>query len=241
VDRISQGASSAVINGETVLAIVPARGGSKRLPRKNVLHLHGKPLIVWTIEAGLKSKYIDKVVVSSEDSEVLEIARNSNAETIERPIALASDDVSSFDVVEHALNSIQTGVDILVLLQPTSPLRTEMHIDQALSLMMNRKANAIVSVSAAEHPPLWSNTLPDDDNMESFLDKRVANARSQDLPKFFRVNGALYICRTNYLLDEKSFFLKTNILAYRMSRDTSIDIDQAIDLKLAGLIKDQCP
>jgi len=241
VDRISQGASSVVINGETVLAIVPARGGSKRLPRKNVLHLHGKPLIVWTIEAGLKSKYIDKVVVSSEDSEVLEIARNSNAETIERPIALASDDVSSFDVVEHALNSIQTGVDILVLLQPTSPLRTEMHIDQALSLLMNRKANAIVSVSAAEHPPLWSNTLPDDDNMESFLDKSVANARSQDLPKFFRVNGALYICRTNYLLDEKSFFLKTNILAYRMSRDTSIDIDQAIDLKLAGLIKDQCP
>ena len=241
MDGISQGVSSVVINGETVLAIVPARGGSKRLPRKNVLHLHGKPLIVWTIEAGLKSKYIDKVVVSSEDSEVLDIARNSNAETIERPIALASDDVSSFDVVEHALNSIQTGVDILVLLQPTSPLRTEMHIDQALSLMMNRKANAIVSVSAAEHPPLWSNTLPDDDNMESFLNNSVANARSQDLPNFFRVNGALYICRTNYLLDEKSFFLKTNILAYRMSRDTSIDIDQAIDLKLAGLIKNQCP
>lgn len=241
MDRISQGASSVVINGETVLAIVPARGGSKRLPRKNVLHLHGKPLIVWTIEAGLKSKYIDKVVVSSEDSEVLEIARNSNAETIERPIALASDDVSSFDVVEHALNSIQTGVDILVLLQPTSPLRTEMHIDQALSLMMNRKANAIVSVSAAEHPPLWSNTLPDDDNMESFLNNSVANARSQDLPNFFRVNGALYICRTKFLLAEQSFFLKTNILAYRMSRDTSIDIDHAIDLKLAGLIKNQCP
>ena len=228
-----------MINGETILAIVPARGGSKRLPRKNILHLHGKPLIDWTIEAGLKSKYIDKVIVSSEDSEILDIARNSNVETIERPIALASDDVSSFDVVEHALNSIQAGVDILVLLQPTSPLRTEMHIDQALSLMMNRKANAIVSVSAAEHPPLWSNTLPDDDNMESFLEKSVANARSQDLPIFFRVNGALYICRTKVLLDEKSFFIKNNIFAYRMSRETSIDIDQAIDLKLAGLIKDE--
>ena len=103
MDGISQGASSVVINGETVLAIVPARGGSKRLPRKNVLHLHGKPLIVWTIEAGLKSKYIDKVVVSSEDSEVLEIARNSNVETIERPIALAGDDVSTFDVVADRL------------------------------------------------------------------------------------------------------------------------------------------
>ena len=235
--RISKGVRPTVINGDSVLAIVPARGGSKRLPRKNVLPLHGKPLIVWSIEAGLRSKYVDKVIVSSEDSEVLEIARNSNAETIERPIALASDDVSSFDVVEHALNSIQAGVDILVLLQPTSPLRTEMHIDQALSLMMNRKANAIVSVSAAEHPPLWSNTLPDDDNMESFLDESVANVRSQDLPKFFQVNGALYICRTKQLLHKKSFFLKNDIFAYRMSRRDSIDIDEYLDLKLAELIK----
>ena len=226
-----------MINGETVLAIVPARGGSKRLPRKNVLPLHGKPLIAWTIEAGLRSNYIDNLIVSSEDSEVLDIARNLSVETIERPIALAKDDVATFDVVEHTLNTIQAGFDILVLLQPTSPLRSETHIDQALSLMMNRKASAIISVSAAEHPPLWSNTLPDDDNMESFLDKSVAHARSQDLPKFFRVNGALYICRTKYLLDEKSFFLKKNIFAYRMSRRDSIDIDEELDLKLAELIR----
>jgi len=226
-----------VINGETVLAIVPARGGSKRLPRKNVLPLHGKPLIVWTIEAGLRSNYIDKLIVSSEDSEILDIARNSSVETIKRPSQLAKDDTSTFDAVEHALNTIQPSFDILVLLQPTSPLRNETHIDQALNLMMNKKANAIVSVSAAEHPPSWTNTLPDDDNMESFLDKHLPNVRSQDLPDFFRINGALYICRTKHFLDEKSFFLKNNIFAYRMSRRDSIDIDVELDLKLAKLIK----
>lgn len=226
-----------MINGETVLAIVPARGGSKRLPRKNVLPLHGKPLIAWTIEAGLRSNYIDNLIVSSEDSEVLDIARNLSVETIERPITLAQDDTSTIDVVEHTLHSIQACFDILVLLQPTSPLRNETHIDQALDLMMNKKASAIISVSAEEHPPLWSNTLPDDDNMDNFLDRGLARSRSQDLQPFFRINGALYICRTKYLLDEKSFFLKKNIFAYRMSRRDSIDIDEELDLKLAELIK----
>jgi len=226
-----------VINGETVLAIVPARGGSKRLPRKNVLPLHGKPLIAWTIEAGLRSNYIDNLIVSSEDCEVLDIARNLSVETIERPIQLAQDDVSTFDVVEHTLHSIQTCFDVLVLLQPTSPLRNETHIDQALNLMMNKKASAIISVSAEEHPPLWSNTLPDDDNMNNFLDRNLARSRSQDLQPFFRINGALYICRTKNLLDERSFFLKDNIFAYRMSRSASIDIDEELDLKLAELIK----
>ena len=226
-----------MINGDSVLAIVPARGGSKRLPRKNVLPLHGKPLIVWSIEAGLRSKYIDKVIVSSEDSEVLEIARNLGIPTIDRPLALAKDDVSTFDVVEHALTTIVEQFDILVLLQPTSPLRNETHIDEALNLIINKNASAIVSVSVTEHSPLWSNTLPDDDNMESFLKDNVANVRSQDLPKFFQVNGALYICRTKQLLHEKSFFLKKDIFAYRMSRRDSIDIDEYLDLKLAELIK----
>ncbi len=226
-----------MINGDSVLAIVPARGGSKRLPRKNVLPLHGKPLIVWSIEAGLRSKYIDKVIVSSENSEVLEIARNLGIPTIDRPLALAKDDVSTFDVVEHALTTIVEEFDILVLLQPTSPLRNETHIDEALNLIINKNASAIVSVSVTEHSPLWSNTLPDDDNMESFLKDNVANVRSQDLPKFFQVNGALYICRTKQLLHEKSFFPKKDIFAYRMSRRDSIDIDEYLDLKLAELIK----
>jgi len=226
-----------VINGETVLAIVPARGGSKRLPRKNLLPLHGKPLIVWTIEAGLKSEYVDKLVVSSEDPEILDIAKHSHAETIERPAALARDDTSTFNVVEDILIRVGADFDILVLLQPTSPLRTQTHIDQAFSLMVKKKADAIISVSSPDHSPLWANTLPNDDNMESFISDKLKHLRSQDLPQYFQINGAIYICRSKRLLEEKSFFLKQKIFAYRMSRRDSIDIDEPIDLELATLLK----
>ena len=226
-----------MINGETVLAIVPARGGSKRLPRKNLLPLHGKPLIVWTIEAGLKSEYVDKLVVSSEDPEILDIAKHSHAETIERPAALARDDTSTFNVVEDILIRVGADFDILVLLQPTSPLRTQTHIDQAFSLMVKKKADAIISVSSPDHSPLWANTLPNDDNMESFISDKLKHLRSQDLPQYFQINGAIYICRSKRLLEEKSFFLKQKIFAYRMSRRDSIDIDEPIDLELATLLK----
>jgi len=226
-----------VINGKTVLAIVPARGGSKRLPRKNLLPLHGKPLIVWTIESGLKSKYVDRLIVSSDDPEILAVAKHSRAETIERPAALARDDTSTFHVVEDTLIKVEADFDILVLLQPTSPLRTHNHIDQAFALMVKKKADAIISVSSPDHSPLWANTLPNDDNMESFVTDELRHLRSQDLPQYFQINGALYICRTKQLLEEKSFFLKQKIFAYRMSRHDSIDIDEAIDLELATLIK----
>ena len=226
-----------MIKGETVLAIVPARGGSKRLPRKNLLPLHGKPLIVWTIEAGLKSKYVDRLIVSSDDSEILTVAKYSHAETIERPAALARDDTSTFHVVEDTLIKIEADFDIVVLLQPTSPLRTQQHIDQAFALMVKKKADAIISVSSPDHSPIWANILPNSDNMESFISDEVKHLRSQDLPQYFQINGALYICRTKKLLEEKSFFLKQKIFAYRMSRHDSIDIDEAIDLELATLIK----
>ena len=226
-----------MINGETVLAIVPARGGSKRLPRKNLLPLHGKPLIVWTIESGLKSKYVDRLIVSSDDPEILAVAKHSHAETIERPAALARDDTSIFPVVEDTLIKVETDFDILVLLQPTSPLRTQEHIDQAFALMVKKKADAIVSVSSPVHSPLWANTLPSDGNMVSFITDEVRHLRSQDLPQYFQINGALYICRTKRLLEEKSFFLKQKIFAYRMSRHDSIDIDEPIDFELATLIK----
>ena len=112
---------------KTFLAIIPARGGSKRLPRKNILDLSGRPMISWSIDAGLKSKYIDKVVVSSDDDEILDIAKKFKAETVKRPGELASDIATSNDVVKHALENIEEH-DYIVLLQPTSPLRNCKHI-----------------------------------------------------------------------------------------------------------------
>jgi CMP-N,N'-diacetyllegionaminic acid synthase len=224
--------------GKTFLAIIPARGGSKRLPRKNVLDLAGKPLIAWTIEASLKSQYIDQVIVTSDDDEILDISKRLEAEIIKRPKELATDTASSFDTVKHAIdNSILC--DFIVLLQPTSPLRTNQHIDEAIELLISKNADAIVSVCEMDHSPLWSNILPENASMENFIRDEIKNKRSQDLEKYYRLNGAIYICKMDKLLDEKSFMLKDNIFAYQMDRKSSVDIDSAIDFSIAKcLIKD---
>lgn len=220
---------------KTFLAIIPARGGSKRLPRKNVLDLCGKPLIAWSIEAGLKSKYIDKVVVSSDDYEILETSKKFGAETIKRPDELANDTATTFDAIKHAIDSLEK-YDYIVLLQPTSPLRNEKHIDEAIELLENKQAGAIVSVCEVDHSPLWSNTLPKDASMNNFLKDEILNKRSQDLEKYYRLNGAIYICETEKLLLNKSFFLKQGIFAYNMEKIDSIDVDDLLDFKVAEAI-----
>ena len=217
---------------KTFLAIIPARGGSKRLPRKNIVDLCGKPLIAWSIEAGLKSKYIDKVVVSSDDEEILNTASKLRIDTIKRPDILASDTATSFDVIKHVL-SISKNYDYVVLLQPTSPLRNNTHIDKAIKLLEQKNADAIISVCEMDHSPLWSNTLQEDGALDTFLRDNVSDKRSQELEKYYRVNGAIYICKLDKLLKEESFFLKENIYAYIMNRASSVDIDEQIDLDFA--------
>tara|TARA_X000000950_G_scaffold178167_1_gene216243 strand:- start:4404 stop:5096 length:693 start_codon:yes stop_codon:yes gene_type:complete len=219
-------------NKEKFLAIIPARGGSKRLPRKNILELCGKPLIAWSIEAGQKSKYIDKVVVSSDDGEILDIAKKFEADVLRRPNNLATDTSTTFDVIKHILDNIE-GFDYIVLLQPTSPLRDENHIDMAIKLLQDKNADAVISVSETDHNPLWSNTLDDSLSMKNFLKDEVLNKRSQDLKKYYRLNGGIYICETNKLLAQKSFFLKENIYAYKMDKQSSIDVDDEADFKIA--------
>ena len=217
---------------KTFLVIIPARGGSKRLPRKNVLDLYGKPLIAWSIEAALKSKYISKVIVSSDDEEILNIAKEYKADFIKRPDELASDTATTFDALKHTLENVEK-YDYVVLLQPTSPLRTEKHIDEAIELLKEKNADAIISVCEVEHSPLWSNTLDENLDMSNFLRDEVLNKRSQDLPKYYRLNGAIYICKTDKLLENKGFFLKENIYAYKMNKKHSVDIDEEIDFIIA--------
>jgi len=224
-----------MLNGKTFLAIIPARGGSKRLPRKNVLELAGKPLITWTIEAALKSKYIDKVVVTSDDQEILGISEKQGADVVKRPDELASDTATTIDVVNHVVENIKE-YNYIVLLQPTSPLRNEKHIDEAITLLEAKSADAIVSVCEMEHSPLWSNVLPENGSMKDFLSDEVKNKRSQDLEAYFRLNGAIYICKTNRMLKEKTLFIKDNIFAYKMDRKSSVDIDEEIDFELVKVI-----
>jgi CMP-N,N'-diacetyllegionaminic acid synthase len=122
---------------KSFLAIIPARGGSKRLPNKNILNLAGKPLIEWSIDAALKSKYIDKVVVSSDDENILKIAKDK-CDIIKRPKELATDTASSIDVIKHVLDNLEKKYDYIVLLQPTSPLRNEKHIDEAIEFLYKK-------------------------------------------------------------------------------------------------------
>ena len=221
---------------KSFLAIIPARGGSKRLPRKNVLDLCGKPLIAWSIEAAKNSKYIDTVLVTSDDDEILSISKKYGAETIKRPSELASDIATTFDAIQHAIEGVDK-FDYIVLLQSTSPLRNAKHIDEAIELLESKNADAIVSVCEMDHSPLWSNTLNDDMSMQGFLREEVLNKRSQDLEKYYRLNGAIYICKTEKLLEEKSFMIKENIFAYVMDRESSVDIDEEIDFRVAEIIK----
>lgn len=219
---------------KTFLTIIPARGGSKRLPKKNILDLAGKPLVAWTIEAGIKSKYTDKVVVSSDDDEILKISMEYEASTIKRPPEIANDTATTFDAVKHTLENFR-DYDYVVLLQPTSPLRDEKEIDKAIELLHEKDADCIVSVCEVEHPVQWNMKLGDDACMDEFI-SNLNTKRSQEQEKHYRLNGAIYICKTDKLLDKKSFFLSQKVFAYVMSKENSIDIDDAFDFKIASAL-----
>ena len=224
-------------NDKSFLAVIPARGGSKRLPGKNIQELEGKPLIAWTIEAALGSAYVTETLVSTDHPETEEVARRYGASVpFIRPHDLAADLTPTFDVIKHALEFYASNgkkYDFLILLQPTSPLRSASYIDDAVNLLKSKEADAIISVSQMEHSPYWSNTLPKDDSMGAFLKDEIEGMPSQALETYYRLNGAIYICNSSRLLKEKTLFLKDNIFAYRMDKQSSIDIDDEIDFLMA--------
>lgn len=229
-----------MICNKKILGLIPARGGSKRLPQKNLLNLAGKPLIAWTIEAALKSKFIDHVVVSSEDKRLLKIAKRYGADVpFRRPVELSKDKSLSIDVAIHAINffgNLGFLYDYIVLLQPTSPLRQSVHIDNAFELLKSKEADAIISVCQVEHPISWSNVLPDDLSLQGFLSHDSENGRSQDCQINYRLNGAIYICKISELLKSRNFFLSSNIYAYIMDISASIDIDNQLDFDFASFL-----
>ena len=225
--------------GKTILGLIPARGGSKGLSRKNIKLLLGKPLVAWTTEQALASKYLDRVVVSTDDKEIAEISKKYGAEVpFIRPIELASDETRGINVVLHAIDWMEKNdrqYDLLMLLQPTSPLRRSEDINKAVELLFSKEAKAIVSVCEVDHHPFWANTLAEDGCMKDFIRKEIMNKNRQELPVFYRLNGAIYLTYCNYIKKRKSFFGKETF-AYIMAREISIDIDSGLDLKLAETI-----
>ncbi len=222
-----------------ILALIPARANSKRLPHKNIMPLRGKPLIAWTLEQAKKSKYIDKIIVSTDSKKIAKISKRYGATVpFLRPKELATVDAKGIDVVLHAidwLNNRGEVFELLVLLQPTSPLRIAEDIDKTVKLLFLKSAQAIISVCEVAYSPLWAKVLPEDGNMKDFLRLEVINKNRQKLPKFYRINGAVYLAYWNYIKVKKSF-LGDKTYAYIMPKHRSVDIDEEIDFKFAELL-----
>ena len=182
---------------------------------------------------------MDRVIVSTESDEIAAVAQAAGAGVpFQRPTKLATDSASSIDVVEHALGELEKQGDrygFVLLLQPTSPLRTSYHIDQAVALLQSKNADAVIGVTEVDHPVEWSNTLPDCLSMDGFFGKEF-HFRSQEFPVRYRVNGAIYLSRVKRLMEEKTFFFPNNVFAYKMNRAVSVDIDTSFDLKLAEIL-----
>ena len=222
-----------------ILAIITARGGSKSLPGKNIKILAGKPLIAWTIQAALKSGYLDRVIVSTDDKKIAAVAKKYHAEVpFLRPAKLAKDKTSTVPVLLHALHWLKLkegySPDAVVTLQPTSPLRRTEHIDEALRLFYKTGADSVVSVCRAEHSPYWMMKVKGD-RASPFMKDTSEHKRRQDLPPVYRPNGAVYVTRYGVLTKQKRI-LGRDTRAMVMDAESSVDIDTAMDFKLAEVI-----
>jgi CMP-N,N'-diacetyllegionaminic acid synthase len=223
-----------MINGKTILAVIPARGGSKGLPGKNIRELCGKPLISWTIEKAKKSKYLDTILVTSDSQEIIDIAKHGGAEVpFIRPAELATDYASTYDVVQHALNFYQDhenkSFEYVVLLEPTSPLREDDDIDQIIKSLVKREDefDGIVSVGeVSEHPSIMKRL--NNDSVKPFCNELVMTSRRQDNEAAYFPYGVAYICKTSTFTDEKTFYPK-RCMAFLIKRYQNYEIDDLYD------------
>lgn len=220
-----------------ILGIIPARAGSKGIKDKNIINLNGKPLIAHSIEVGLKSKYIDKVVVTTDGEEIAKVARKYGAEVpFLRPNDLALDTSKTIDAVIHCIDELKKlgeEYDYIVLLQPTQPLRQAWHIDEAIELIMNKNEDALVSVSKVKDHPILMRTIDENGYAKNLLEGS-STQRRQDFQDFYKVNGAIYINKINENLNNETS-LNDNKLVYIMDEKYDVDIDEMLDLQIAEI------
>ena len=218
-----------------LLGVIPARGGSKGLPKKNILRVKNIPLIAWTIIAANKSKCIDRLVVSSDDDDIIDTASKWGCEApFTRPVELSTDTASSIEVILHAVEQLP-GYEYVAILQPTSPLRTAQDIDKAFSLLLESGAPSCVSICESKESPYLMHALNINGRINSLLDPLNEVTRRQDLPKSYILNGAIYIARVDWLIESKTF-VTSETVGYIMPIDRSIDIDDEIDLEQFSLL-----
>lgn len=216
-----------------MIAIIPARGGSKGLPGKNIKLLEGKPLIAYTIEAALKSEKVDRVIVSTDCDKIAKIALQYGVEIpFMRPDFLATDTATSLDVYKYTFEKLETeegiAINNFIVLQPTSPLRTSKHIDEAITLFENKKAISVIGFCKEDHPIFWHKFLDENGQFEEVFEGDYIKNR-QDTRATYYPNGAIYIFNKS-VLETGQYYTKKSY-AYIMEREVSVDIDTLDDFK----------
>jgi len=224
------------VSAPRVLGLVAARGGSRGLPRKNVLPLGGKPLVAWTVDAAHGARALHRTILSSDDSEIIAAARAAGCEVpFVRPAALAGDHSSTVDVALHALDWLAEHgdpFDVLVMLPATAPLRRAEHVDAAVErLVSDHAAEAVVAVTDADYPPWWMLSITNERLAWLFPEGAKADHR-QELPAAYRPNGSIYAIRVPVLRAQRTFYPKETA-PYVMPREASVNVDAAVDLTLA--------
>lgn len=222
-----------------ILALIPARSGSRGIPGKNTALLGGKPLIAYSIEAALACCEIgpQNTYCTTDSQQIADIAGQCGANILMRPAKLATDTASTTEVIAHAIGHLHSAMnktfDTLLLLQPTSPLRNQNHIAEALRLFRENPCDSVVSVTEARQSPYLMKTVNDKGYLDDFI--RNEYTRRQDMPKTMILNGAIYITSIDFFLKNMTFFAGRT-LPYLMNEPESIDIDEPIDLEIARFL-----
>lgn len=226
---------------QRILAIIPARGGSKGIPNKNIIDLCGKPLIAYSILAAQKSRYIDDIIVSTDSEKIRDISLEYGASVpFLRPAHLASDTSKTIDCMIYTIQELNKQgqlYDYVVLLQPTQPLRKEGVIDEAIAQLLESPEESLVSVTTVTEHPILMRTITKEGTLKSLL-PMSSTVRRQDFPAVYRVNGSIYINRINEHFNE-STSLNDNVLPYIMDEQYSVDIDSLADLRKAEAFLEQ--
>ena len=224
-----------MIGSSSVLGLITARGGSKGIPRKNLLELGGKSLLARTVDTALNSSYLDRVVISSDDPEIIDAARIAGCEApFIRPAELANDDTPHAAVISHALEMLDTDYELFVLLQPTSPLRNASDIDNCIEMCVRRGAGAAVSVTEFDKNPGTIVAIDDDSRIRPLLGTSLPETPRQGSTTYV-LNGAVFVCRTDWWHDNLRF-VGEGTVGYVMPVERSVDIDSVLDVKIAELL-----
>lgn len=228
-----------MINNNSIICIILARGGSKGFPGKNVKPLLGKPLLYYTVKAVQNAEIFDRVILSTDNEKIARIAENMGVEVpFLRPKELAQDDSSALDAIQHALEWVEQNdkrYDYVQYIFPTAPLRTSEDILNALNILFEKNGDMVISVCETDHPSQWSNALPRDNSLRGFIKSEYRGKNRQNLPKTYRINGAIYVGKWDIFYYKKDWF-DQDTFACIMPRERSIDIDTPTDFKLAQLL-----